>query len=154
VLQLTKDAGERLGFTPAVRFHGPVDTAIDRDAGEQMLAVLRESLSNVIRHAHAARVEIDVRATSSGELVLEVADDGVGVWPADGRRVGFGLSNMGARASTLGGTCEVRPRDDVSAGGGGGHGGGNGARTTHGKGTVVEWRVPLGVPAPAPGPDA
>ena len=135
VLTLTKDAGERLGFTPSVHFHGPVDSAIDRDAGEQMLAVLREALSNVIRHAEATTVVIDIRATPSGELVLEVADDGVGVWPADGRHVGFGLSNMGARASTLGGSCEVRPRTESES---------NGNRAaSHGHGTVVEWRVPL-----------
>jgi signal transduction histidine kinase len=134
VLQLTKDAGERLGFVPTVRFHGPVDTVIDRDAAEQMLAVLRESLSNVIRHAHAGMVEIDVRATSGGDLVLEVADDGVGVSPSAGRRVGFGVSNMGARAATLGGSCAVRPRERDDEGGAG-----------HRHGTVVEWRVPLGV---------
>ena len=55
VLQLTLDAGERLGFSPRVRFDGPVDTAVDREAGEQLLTVLRESLSNVIRHAGASR---------------------------------------------------------------------------------------------------
>ena len=51
VRQLAADAAERLGFPPRVRFAGPVDTVVDRDAAEQLLAVLRESLSNVIRHA-------------------------------------------------------------------------------------------------------
>ncbi len=76
VLQLTVDAGERLGFPPRVRFDGPVDTAVDRGAGEQLLTVLRESLSNVIRHAGASAVEVDVSA--GADLVLVVADDGIG----------------------------------------------------------------------------
>ena len=124
VLRLAADAGERLGFQPRVRFHGPVDTVVDRGAGEQMLAVLRESLSNVIRHAGAHAVHIDVVATAGVDLALAVADDGIGLGPAEECRTGFGLTNMGARAATLGGECVVR----------GGDGGG----------TAVEWRVPLG----------
>ena len=125
VLRLAADAGERLGFQPHVRFHGPVDTVVDRGAGEQMLAVLRESLSNVIRHAGAHAVHIDVVATAGVDLALAVADDGIGLGPAEARRAGFGLTNMGVRAATLGGECEVRASDG-------------------GVGTVVEWRVPLG----------
>ena len=56
VRHLATDAGERLGFEPRVRFAGPVDTVVDREVEEQMLAVLRESLSNVIRHAAATSV--------------------------------------------------------------------------------------------------
>jgi len=128
VLQLAADAGERLGFQPRVRFHGPVDTVVDRGAGEQMLAVLRESLSNVIRHAQARAVEVEVVATHGRDLVLAVADDGVGLGPAPERHAGFGLTNMAARAATLGGDCDV-------------HAGNEG-------GTVVEWRVPLGATSP------
>jgi len=60
-----------------------------------------------------------------GDLALTVADDGIGLGPAEARRAGFGLTNMGVRAATLGGECEVRASDG-------------------GVGTVVEWRVPLG----------
>ena len=124
VLQLADDAADRLGFRPHVRFHGPVDSAIDSEAGEQLLAVLREALSNVIRHARAAMVEVDVTARLGGALVLAVADDGVGLGPDAGGHSGFGMTNMRARASTLGGACAVYPRP--------------------GGGTLVEWRVPLG----------
>ena len=68
VHQLATDAGERLGFDPRVRFTGPVDTAVDSEVGGQLLAVLRESLSNVIRHAAATSVEVEV--TAGDELVL------------------------------------------------------------------------------------
>ena len=121
VLQLTVDAGERLGFSPRVRFDGPVDTAVDREAAEQLLTVLRESLSNVIRHAGASEVEVQVSAGT--DLVLVVADDGTGptVTQADG--FGFGLRNMETRAAALGGTFALRRHEPA--------------------GTLVEWRVPL-----------
>jgi len=121
VLQLTADAGERLGFHPRVQFVGPVDTIVDRDAGEQLLAVLRESLSNVIRHARASSVDVELAAGT--ELVLVVDDDGIGPAPGRGAPPGFGLRNMASRAASLGGSFEVRRRNP--------------------RGTRVEWRVPL-----------
>ena len=39
-----------------LEFNGPVDTLVPSDVGEQMLAVLREALSNVARHAAARGV--------------------------------------------------------------------------------------------------
>ena len=124
VLQLANDAAERLGFAPRVRFSGPIDTAADRDVADQLLAVLRESLSNAIRHARAAAVEVTVTADGA-ELALRVADDGVGSGPGAPAASGFGLRNMQARAVALGGTCRVGANEP--------------------QGTVVEWRVPLGL---------
>ncbi len=123
VLELTNDAAERLGYRPQVRFNGAVDTIADREVADQFLAVLRESLSNVIRHAAATAVEVTVTADGT-ELVLVVADNGVGLDPDAPPPSGFGLRNMGARAATLHGTCSVRPNEP--------------------QGTVVEWRVPFG----------
>jgi signal transduction histidine kinase len=122
VLRLASDAGERLGFQPRIRFEGPVETAVDHEAGEQLMAVLRESLSNVIRHAHASSVDIEI-SSAGAELVLLVSDDGVG--PASSKGAGNGLRNMESRASSLGGACEVRARQP--------------------RGTLVEWKVPLGL---------
>ncbi|HWD54705.1 MAG TPA: ATP-binding protein [Acidimicrobiales bacterium] len=122
VLQLSSDASERLDFRPRVHFDGPIDTAVDREMADQLLAVLRESLSNIIRHAGASAVEVTV-AAEHDDLVLRVADDGVGPAPPDTRVSGFGLRNMESRARSLGGTCRVRANEP--------------------RGTVVEWRVPL-----------
>ena len=121
VLKLTGDAAERLGFEPRVRFKGPVDTVVDDEACEQLLAVLRESLSNVIRHADATAVEVTLSA-AGGDLVLIVGDDGVGPQSAPGS--GRGLRNMEARAASLLGSFEVRGNEP--------------------RGTIVEWRVPMG----------
>jgi signal transduction histidine kinase len=111
-------AAENLGFAPSVRLDGLLDTSVADDVGEQLLAVVREALSNVARHARAseATVVIDV----GEDLVLRVEDDGVGI-PEGGRR--SGLRNLGARAESLGGSFGT----DARAGGG----------------TVLRWQVPL-----------
>ncbi|MET8153894.1 GAF domain-containing sensor histidine kinase [Actinoplanes sp. NPDC049668] len=109
-----------LGFRPVLDTSGPVDSAIPDDIVPELLAVLREALANVARHAGAESVRVSVRAADD-EVVLQVEDDGVGMDPALARG---GVVNMGERAHDLGGSFE--------AGSGPG-----------GKGTTVTWRVPL-----------
>jgi signal transduction histidine kinase len=115
---VVEDATESLGFAPAVRLDGLLDTVVDDTTGDHLTAVLREALSNAARHAHARRVDVSVVA--GVDLVLRVADDGVGI-PATGRR--SGLANMASRAKSLGGEFDARPGETG--------------------GTVLEWRVPL-----------
>ena len=49
-----------LGFSPVVRTSGPVDTVVPPALGAQLLAVLREAISNVARHALAESAEVEV----------------------------------------------------------------------------------------------
>jgi signal transduction histidine kinase len=121
VLAVTDGISESLGFAPAVRLEGLVDTTVNDEIGEQLIAVLHEALSNVVRHAHAHRVSVSVHAGEA--LVLIVEDDGTGI-PPGGRR--SGLRNLADRAGNLGGSFEIRDRE--------------------GGGTVLEWRVPLVIP--------
>jgi len=121
ILQAATGAKDSLGFPPKVSLDGPVDTMVPPRVGEQMLAVLREALSNVARHAQATDVTVRVSATPDA-VSLVVVDDGVGL-PTEGRR--SGLDNLARRARDLGGTFDARPADPP------------------GTGTVVEWRVPL-----------
>jgi len=102
----------------------PVDSVVDREVGEQLLAVLREALFNVIRHAAATSVEVEVAA--GHEVVLRVCDDGLGASSEWGE--GFGLRNMASRADALGGSFALGAHDP--------------------RGTVLQWRVPLGEPLP------
>jgi signal transduction histidine kinase len=118
VLSLASEAAGAPGFEPHVLFDGPLDTVAD-DRSAELLAVLREALTNVARHAGASRVDVEV--TAEADLLLLVADDGRGV--GERRPGGRGLANMEARAARLGGSVSIRP----------------GA----GAGTLVEWRVPL-----------
>jgi signal transduction histidine kinase len=118
ILAVTEGFSESLGFVPAVRLEGLLDTTVRDEIGEQLIAVLHEALSNVVRHARAGRVSVAVDAGDA--LVLVVEDDGIGISPG-GRR--SGLRNLAARAGNLGGSFETRDRK--------------------GGGSVLEWRVPL-----------
>ncbi len=113
ILTTTSEASDSLGFDPVVRFEGPVDTAVTDDAGEHLLATLREALANVARHAKAERVEVEVGVVD-GRVTLAVLDDGVG--PPDSVRAGgHGLRNMASRAAELGGRCALERRPEGGA---------------------------------------
>ncbi|MCW2606367.1 MAG: histidine kinase [Frankiales bacterium] len=88
-----------LGFAPALRLDGLLDTLVPPETGEHALATLREGLSNVARHAHATHVEVSV-VLREGVLQVVVEDDGVGVDPAAGSS---GLRNLASRALELDG---------------------------------------------------
>jgi signal transduction histidine kinase len=120
MLQVCQDSAAVLGFPPAVRFTGPVDFEASEEAVEHALAVVREALSNVGRHAQASKADVDVM-TIDGYLVVRVADNGVGMPEEGGRRSGLG--NLDDRAAALGGEFTVGPAE--------------------GGGTVLTWRVPL-----------
>jgi signal transduction histidine kinase len=120
-LRDTCDAAlDTLGFRPTLETSGPVESAVPDDIVPELIAVLREALSNVARHARAHNVRVSVRIADQ-RVVLQVEDDGVGVDPSLARG---GLVNMGERASDLGGEFEIGPRAD-------------------GPGTLLLWRVPL-----------
>lgn len=95
-----RDAAEMLGFEPSYLFDGPVDTAIGEGLAVDLLATLREALSNVVRHAGASSVTVEV--VVSDAVGLRVADDGSGPPSVDASR-GLGLKNMAARAARRGG---------------------------------------------------
>jgi signal transduction histidine kinase len=70
--------------------------------------IVSESLTNVVRHAHARHCQ--VRITCDGGLRLEIADDGVGLGATS--HSGVGLQSMRERAAELGGVCLVEPAAD------------------------------------------
>jgi signal transduction histidine kinase len=121
ILDEVRSAAESLGFEPRVILDGPVDSAIDKAVAAELLATLREALSNVWRHAEATLVDVEVGV--GREVTLRVADDGVGP-PEAPTPTGKGLANMAARANRLGGSLRVDRRTP--------------------KGTLLEWRVPRG----------
>jgi two-component system, NarL family, sensor histidine kinase UhpB len=68
--------------------------------------VVQEGLINALRHAHAARVTIEVQADAR-EIVVIVTDDGIGM-PAEGVQPGrFGLRGLAERVAHLGGRFAV-----------------------------------------------
>jgi signal transduction histidine kinase len=108
-----------LGFVPSLRFDGLVDTTVPDRLSDQVVAVLREALSNAARHARARHVDV-VLAVSRDTVTLSVDDDGVGITET-GRR--SGLRNMDVRAKASGGKLVLADRLP--------------------SGTHIEWQVPM-----------
>ena len=108
-----------LGFEPAVRFDGPVDTVATTELTDNVVAVLREALTNTARHVHATEANVTIDA--GDELVVTITDDGTGA-DAFERAGGHGVHNLTERARNFGGDARVA------------------AVEPHG--TRVEWRVP------------
>lgn len=119
VLRETGQSGALLGFDPAVRFVGPVDTMASSTTSDHVVAMLREALTNAAKHAQARRVDVMVEADATSITVV-VTDDGVGLTDSARRS---GLANMSSRAAELGGECVVERVSDLG-------------------GTRVRWRVP------------
>lgn len=125
LIGLGREAGRALGFEPRVVLDGPIDTVVPADTADSLIAAVREGLSNVVRHARATQVDVEVAA--GPDVCLRVVDNGVGLPASASTNPGHGLRNLTERAGRLGGSMVIRP-------------GASG-------GTVLEWRVPLEVPA-------
>jgi signal transduction histidine kinase len=104
IVDLVRGYTESLGFTPLLVLDGPLDD-LAGDLEADLVAVIREGLANVARHARAASVT--VRVTSVDGIQIEVADDGVGV-PSN--VVESGLDNLRQRAESHSGSLTLRPR--------------------------------------------
>ncbi|AJE39338.1 GAF domain-containing sensor histidine kinase [Streptomyces nodosus] len=113
-------AAPTLGFAPALRIEGLVDTDVPGEVADHVIAVLGEALSNAARHSGARSVDVHLRF-AGGELTLTVTDDGGGV-PGNAAR--SGLRNLEERAASLGGTLTLGERPE-------------------GGGTRLVWRVPV-----------
>ncbi len=108
VLAVVDAASEQLGFAPSLRMDGLLDTLATSEIADNLLATLRESLSNVARHAQATRVDVGVRVHGK-VFTVQVVDNGVGM-ARDAAR--SGLVNLAARAEHLGGSVRVSSSRD------------------------------------------
>jgi len=93
-----------------------------------ILNILREAVSNGVRHGHARKITL-LAGRSDQEIALAVQDDGAGFVPTSTAKstTGHGLANMQARAAALGGSLRVE--------------------STPGKGTRVLLTLPVASPA-------
>jgi PAS domain S-box-containing protein len=99
------------------------DLRLDRDRSTALFRILQESLTNVVRHAVATRVEIHLHC-KAGQVVLTIQDNGRGIQECQANAPGaVGLLGMRERAVLLGGQCVISGRP--------------------GEGTKVEVRLPL-----------
>jgi signal transduction histidine kinase len=103
LLDVIAELGPLVGSTPQMVFTGPIDALVPDPVADDLVAVLREALTNIARHAQADRVDVEVVATTT-ELSLDVIDDGVGMSTTARRS---GLANLRERAERRGGSLTL-----------------------------------------------
>ena len=117
------EASRLLGHRPTLKLGGILSN-ISHDLGAELLAVLREAMTNVAKHAKATRTEVSLDVGTDAVMLI-VYDDGIGMSPKSGADTGgLGLRNIQERASRLGGEALF-----VQG---------------HPRGTEVRWTVPRG----------
>jgi len=75
-----------------------------------LLHVIREALSNIVRHSGADKVTISLVLQSTGDVVVTVDDNGIGSSFDESKPHHYGLAIMTERAHCLGGNIEITPR--------------------------------------------
>lgn len=113
VARMTADSAVR----PTVHISGPL-SVVDATLADHAEAVVREAISNVVRHAGARTVSVSL--TVDDDLTIGVTDDGVGIADDITRS---GLANLAARAEECAGQFTITPAP--------------------GGGTRLRWSVPL-----------
>jgi PAS domain S-box-containing protein len=89
----------------------PTDGAITNELATALFRIVQEALTNVLRHAGATRVDIEL-GVKSGCVMLEINDDGSGITEAGMGPGSLGILGMRERAAALGGVLEVAPRSN------------------------------------------
>ncbi|WP_051325511.1 sensor histidine kinase [Glycomyces tenuis] len=102
-------AAESAGLAVTLRRDGWAELPAAVDAAAYR--VVQESLTNVVRHADASSVRINV-VTGTTTLAVSVADDGEAQGKTGKTVAGNGLTGMRERAESLGGTFDAGPRED------------------------------------------
>jgi signal transduction histidine kinase len=84
-----------------------IDLGIDDKCAIAYFRILQESLSNILQHAHASLVRVELRR-QEGDLSMSISDNGVGLHDRSRNKFGsFGLVGIEERVSILGGTCTI-----------------------------------------------
>jgi nitrate/nitrite-specific signal transduction histidine kinase len=90
----------------------------------QIMCIVRESLSNIVRHAHATHARVILLLNDERYLIVKIEDNGKGIDPTEARNDSFGLHIMKERAGRINAELTI---NDRTAGG-----------------TIVQLRLPLG----------
>lgn len=104
VTWLARQANERGGVACNLRVTGD-EAHVDKDAAATAFRVIQEALTNVMRHASAHRVDLELAITPQ-HVDLRVRDDGVGFVVASDR-LGMGLRGMRERVLALGSRRQI-----------------------------------------------
>lgn len=110
---LLQRGAQRTGLIMQAEISGD-DSKLSSDLASAVFRIVQEALTNIIRHASATRVQLDL-IIAGGQLQLRIRDDGVGFVPAttrlgaggSGGKMGVGLLGMRERALSLGATFDI-----------------------------------------------
>jgi PAS domain S-box-containing protein len=118
-----EEFARRTGVRVAVADRNPAQSKNARpEAAVALFRIAQEALNNVLKHARATNVRLEVSATDE-ELILHVEDDGQGFELASARRGRWGMTTMRERAEAAGGQLHIA--------------------SSPGEGTRIHARVPL-----------
>jgi signal transduction histidine kinase len=123
LLTLIRSLDPIVGFNVHVTFAGPVDSVVSESVTENLLATVREAITNIERHAGATTASVSL-TVDDGMCVLRIVDNGRGIDDSIVGTGGMGLVNLRRRAEALRGTMDIE--------------------TPVGGGTALVWRVPVG----------
>lgn len=84
---------------------GAFDTQPDKERDAMVFRIVQESLSNVVRHAHATEVEVELQRCG-GVVTLTVQDNGIGM-PSELPPNGSGLPGIRERVAAIGGRFAI-----------------------------------------------
>ncbi len=117
--KLVRRRADSLGFIPQLSIDGSL-SELNPELEADVIAVIREALANVARHAQATTAHVLVRARDT--VRVTVIDNGVGITTPSTRS---GLANLNTRAAAHGGSLTLEPNDPC--------------------GTIVTWEAKIGV---------
>ena len=123
VITLVRELDTVVGFEVQVSLDGPVDASISDQVAEHLLATIRESVTNIGRHAKATEASVNL-AVEGDQCRLTISDNGTGFDPSKPGDGGLGLTNLRRRAEKLNGTFAIEEAE--------------------GGGTSLVWQVPTG----------
>jgi signal transduction histidine kinase len=123
VITLVRELDTVVGFEVQVSIDGPVDASISDQVAEHLLATIRESVTNIGRHANATEASVNL-SVEGDQCRLTISDNGTGFDPSKPGDGGLGLTNLRRRAEKLNGTFAIEEAE--------------------GGGTSLVWQVPTG----------
>jgi signal transduction histidine kinase len=99
-----RDSGSAIEWQLHDEANGAID-ALDQKVATALFRIAQEAINNAIRHAHAGRIDVFLRATVK-HVGIEVHDNGIGL-PASAKRLGGGIANMRTRARLISAKFEI-----------------------------------------------
>ncbi|WP_321157704.1 nitrate/nitrite two-component system sensor histidine kinase NarX [Providencia stuartii] len=99
---------QKMGFPVLLNYHLPAKS-ISPHQSIHIIQIIREALSNILKHAHANWAQVTLQQ-DSGIVTISIEDNGEGIGPTPDKQNHYGLIIMRERALSLNGKCDIIPR--------------------------------------------